>query len=264
MLKDEPQELPVTKRERSPSFPYIDLPTSIKHLEQLYSAAKMNEIRVADAADAWGMSAKSGSLMRYIAAMGQFGLIESNGTGDKKRIKISPSGRRILEDNRPGARESLSSEAALLPKLVRGLFLGEDDMPHWGRDRPSDSIAESSLKFNMCFTSDAARRFLAVYDETIRLITDSENDNQSVDIGAGEALESELKEPEKRVPEVQASTMEKPAERAPAAADLGLNDIDFQRWGKGKIKIEAVLDAEGLDLLEEHIEAFRMLVKSRN
>ena len=158
------------KRERSPSFPYLDLDSAIDHLKKLFDAAKMNEVRVSDAAGAWGMAPKSGSVTRYIAALGQYGLVDSSGSGDGRRIKISDIGRKILEDNRPGVREELYAKAALTPKIIRGLYNGEENNPRWGKDRPDDSIAESQLKFDLSFTSEAARRFLTVYDATIRFI----------------------------------------------------------------------------------------------
>ncbi|WP_195819938.1 hypothetical protein [Roseobacter sp. MH60115] len=192
--------------------------------------------------------------------MGQYGLVDSSGIGDKKRIKVSANGRRILEDNRPGVRESLCSEAALLPKMVRGVYFGEDDMPQWGSNRPSDNIAESSLRFDLNFTSDAARRFLAVYDVTIKSIVDIETANETVDIFTPDALKSGDNEPESEVPNMQASTAEQPTRAAPSPVDPELNDIDFQKAGKGKIKITAVLDADGLNLLEKQIAVFRMLV----
>lgn len=185
MSEVDTQDQPTNKRERSPSFPYIDLRVCIEHLEKLYNAAKMNEVRVADVAQAWGMTAKSGSLMRYVAAMGQFGLVDAKGSGDNRRIKVSADGRRILEDTRPGIREKLCSDAALKPKLVNGLFLGSENMPHWGRNRPDDGIAESSLKFDLSFTADAAKRFLAVYDATIPYIIED-----------GPKVEGELAAPE--------------------------------------------------------------------
>lgn len=261
MPETESNSEPTVKRERSPSFPYIDLTMSIDHLEKLYSAARMNEIRVADVAEAWGMTAKSGSLMRYVAALGQFGLVVASGSGDGRRIKVSPSGRRILEDTRPGIRESLCAEAALQPKLISGLFLGEEGMPHWGHDRPNDNIAESSLKFDLNFTSDAARRFLAVYDVTIKYVIDSQDAKEGVDNTPNEALDSEDKEQEKtESPEMQPAATEKMVEKAPPEFNQELNDIDYQNAGKGKIKISAVLDADGLDMLEKKIAAFRMLI----
>lgn len=249
------------KRERSPSFPYIDLSTSIEHLQKLYAAARMNEVRLPDVAVAWSMKPKSGSLMRYVAALGQFGLVESYGSGDQRRIKVSSAGRRILEDDRPGVRERLCSDAALMPKLVLGLYLGGEGTPKWGKDRPSDSIAESSLKFDLNFTGEAARRFLTVYDATIKHVIDSEDATEGVDNGRGEALESEANEPDLKVEAMQSQPQDEvPMTLPPVEVEGTLNDIDYQNAGKGKIKISAVLDSEGLDILEKKIAAFRMLI----
>lgn len=249
------------KRERSPSFPYLDLDASIEHLEKLYAAAKMNEVRQPDIAAAWGMAPKSGSLMRYVAALGQYGLIDATGSGDQRRIKVSSDGRRILEDDRPGVREKLKSEAALKSSLIRGLYFGEGEMPTWGADRPSDGISESSLKFDMSFGGEAARRFLAVYDVTIKHIIDTEVAKDGVDNGDEEPLESEGQEPDLRTDTMQPQPQDLAPKTAPPMAVEGtLNDIDYQNAGKGKIKISAVLDSEGLDMLEKKIAAFRMLI----
>lgn len=247
------------KRERSPSFPYADLGESMELVKKIYAVAKMNEIRLVDAADTLGMTPKSGSFMRYISAMSQFGLIDVSGAGDQRRVKISQNGRRMLEDDRPGVRESLYSNSALLPKLIGGLFRGDDGMPHWGRDRPVDRVAESILRFDLNFTQDAARRFLAVYDATIIHIIDdiaeSEGDagNNEVDNLEPDVVSLESQSVQKMVPQMQPQVMEK-------AQEMELNDIDFQNAGKGKIKISAVLDSEGLDILEKKIAAFRMLL----
>lgn len=252
---------PTMKRERSPSFPYLDLDASIDLMKKLYAAAKMNGMRQADVAAAWDMAEKSGSLMRYIAALGQFGLIDSSGSGDQRRVKISADGRRILEDDRPGVRESLKSDAALKPNLVRGLYLGEGDMPAWGKDRPSDNIAESSLKFDLGFGAEAARRFLTVYDATIEHVIDTDAAKDRVDIGEEVELESGGHEPDMKAETMQPQPQDAVSKNPPQIAiDGALNDIDYQNAGKGKIKISAVLDSEGLDMLEKKIAAFRMLI----
>ncbi|MFN3954988.1 MAG: hypothetical protein ACK4LQ_11075 [Pararhodobacter sp.] len=260
MPENEVSNGPSLKRERSPSFPYLSLDACIDHLQKLYGAAKMNEVRQPDVAAAWGMAPKSGSLMRYVAALGQFGLIEAIGGGDQRRIKISADGRRILDDGRPGVRESLLSDAALKSSLIRGLYFGEGDMPKWGADRPSDSIAESSLKFDLGFGGEAARRFLTVYDATIKHIIDTDAANDGVDIDGSEALEYGRREPEKKANIMHAQPQYQAPKGPQEHIEGALNNIDYQNAGKGKIKISAVLDAEGLDMLEKKIAAFRMLI----
>jgi len=252
---DQPEPI-AQKRERSPSFPYLDLDMALDHARKLHRVAKMNEVRLFDVSTAWNMAVNSGSFMRYIAAVGQFGLIDSNGSSAQRKLRVSATARRIFEDDRPGIREALLSEAALTPKLIRGLFLGEEGMPRWGRDRPSDAIAESALKFDLEFSAEAARRFLAVYDATIKYVLVSDDAIKGVDTAKAEALESgstgtveSTMQPEKMHVATQAT---------PPAGEL--NKISFRSDGPGRITISATLDAEGLDLLEKKLEAFKLLL----
>jgi hypothetical protein len=170
------------KRERSPNYPYLGLGAAIELTKILLDAAKASEIRVTDIAEPWGLSPKSGSLARYASAVAQFGLVTASGSGAKRRIRVSPIGRRIIEDSRPGVRESLCQEAALKPNIIRELFKGSDRITAWGHDRPIDNMAESALMFDLSFTPDAAKRFLGVYDETIKFIPkQSEGDELRTD-----------------------------------------------------------------------------------
>ena len=246
------QDIPVSKRERSPSFPYLDLTTAVDLLKKVHRDARMGEARISDVARSWQMAEKSGSLNRYVAALGQYGLVDTSGSGDLRRVKVSQDGRRILDDDRPGVRESLCSEAALKPKLIRGLFLGEDGMPAWGRDRPSDHIAESALKFDLNFGQEAARRFLSVYDATIEHIIDSDDAKEPLDTSEQEALESG----QNNGSEAPNMTPQQPHHAEPSE----VNKINFRSSGDGKITITATLDEEGLDLLKDKIEALKTLL----
>lgn len=149
------------RRERSPSFPYLDLSTSIDLLKKLLAAAKGSEVRISDLATFWGTTPTSGSLTRYVAALASYGLIESIGGGSARKVKVSDTGKRILQDSRPGVREELCAEAALKPRIMTEIF------DSWGIDRPDDSIAKSQLQFDHRFTQDAARRLLTVYDANL-------------------------------------------------------------------------------------------------
>lgn len=247
----------IVKRERSPSFPYLDLGVALEQAEKLYIQAKMNEVRLPDVAQAWEMTPKSGSMARYISALSQFGLLDTNGSGDGRRFRLSADAHRILEDGRPGVREELLSDAALRPKLIRGLYLGEDDFPEWRDDRPSDGIAESALKFDLSFTTEAARRFLSVYDSTIQYVGAKGEDSKAVDSQPQSQLESRLEEGLESTMDAHEVVRATP-ERPPAPVEL--NKIDFQSDGPGVIVISAKLDAEGLQMLEKKISAFKMLL----
>lgn len=149
------------RRERSPSFPYLDLSTSLDLLKRLLVAAKASEVRISDLATFWGTTPTSGSLTRYVAALASYGLIESSGSGSARKVKVSDTGKRILQDSRPGVKEELCAEAALKPRIMSEIF------DSWGLERPDDSIAKSQLQFDHRFTQDAARRLLTVYDANL-------------------------------------------------------------------------------------------------
>ncbi|SMD09668.1 hypothetical protein [Rhizobium sp. RU36D] len=162
------------RRERSPSFPYLELSNAIDLAKKLHGAAKLSEVRVTDVASIWGTTPTSGSLMRYAAALQAYGLIESSGSGLNRRIKVSDAAKRILNDERPGVRERLLAEAALKPKIMAELF------ELWSTDRPEDSFARSQLQFDYRFTGDAARRCLVVYDANLHYLRPSELKDNSM------------------------------------------------------------------------------------
>lgn len=264
------EETPNVKRERSPSFPYLDLDTSVEHLRMLYAVAKMNEVRLKDVSDAWNMTPLSGSFARYLSALKQYHLIETSGSGMQRRVKISNEGRRILEDDRPGARETFLSKAALNPKLIRGLFFGEEGMPEWGTDRPADSIATSALKFDLSFGEDAAKRFLAVYDETIKHIeganeaaTESDEpaaDKVEVDEFVTPPPEPDVAKPVMAPPETVTQHAKRKNEANFPEVETELNEIMFRSNPGGTVTLSATLDANGLDILEKKIAGLRMLL----
>lgn len=154
----------VGKRERSPTFPYVSIDKAIDYVGLLFAAAKRHEVLLSDAAESWGFRPTSSSTLRVAAALVAYGLIEDNGSGKSRRIKISEAGWRILEDSRPGVREALVAEAAIKPAA-----LGEY-IEKWSEGRPSDSYALSQLKFEGGFTDEGAAKFLRVYDETVEVL----------------------------------------------------------------------------------------------
>lgn len=261
MAEVEVLDLTPNKRDRSPSFPYLDLNTSLEYLKKLYRVAKMTEVRSADVANAWGMAPLSGTMFRYLSSLGQYGLIDSSGSGESRKHRVSAQARRILEDDRPGVRKQLLSDAALQPKLIRGLFLGEDGLHTWGNDRPSDAIAESYLKFELQFGSDAAKRLISVYDSTILSIVTPENpifENGTSLLEDAPSVTQMAKDSDP-VPANVAQTQVAQANQQPLT-QAHLNQIVFKSEGAGVISIVATLDAEGLDILAKKIEAFKMLL----
>lgn len=142
-------------------------------------------------------------------------------------------------------------------KLIRGLYFGEEGMSAWAGDRPSDSIAESSLKFDLNFTGEAARRFLTVYDATVKHVIDSEIATDGVDSRHIDPLECDDEETDQ--PESVMRTTTDAAHRQENRS-ASLNAINFKSDGEGTVTISATLNAEGLELLEKKIAALKLLI----
>jgi hypothetical protein len=161
------------KRDRSPNFPYIGLTEALERCRQLYNASKGSFVRLGDAASDWGLSATSSTPRRVAAALLTYGLIVDEGSGDSRRIRLTPDAIKILTDTRPGVRSGLLSSSAAKPSIINEVF-GE-----WGGARPSDSHAISYLVHERQFTERAAKTFLTVFDDTVSYLQSTDGGQSS-------------------------------------------------------------------------------------
>lgn len=169
----DPDEKSAEKRtqDRSPSFPYIGLSKAIERAEQLYGFTKRHDVRMVDAAKpAWNLGPKSSATLQTVAALISFGLVEASGTGETRKIKLSDLAYRAIADPRHGAREQALAEAALKPKLISEFW------QTWRDDRPPEATCIGDLHIDRGFTSDGAKAFLRVYDDTIRYVSGASSD----------------------------------------------------------------------------------------
>lgn len=155
-----PPEASKVRKERSPSFPFIGLSKALERARAVYAHAKRHEARLSDLAAAWGMGIKSSGTIQTVAALGAYGLLEDQGSGDARKFKVTELALKALEDQRPGAREAALAEAALKPKLI------SEYVEKWKDGRPADGICISELRFERSFTEDGAKAFLKVFDDT--------------------------------------------------------------------------------------------------
>jgi hypothetical protein len=159
------------KKERSPSFPYLGLPRAIGRAREFYQHARRHEARIADAAAAWGFAPKSSATLQTAAALLAYGLLEDQGSGEARKLKITDLAFKALEDARPGAREAAMAEAARKPKLIA------EYAENWKGGRPADAICISELRIERGFTEEGAKNFLRVYDDTAPFTNGADFDN---------------------------------------------------------------------------------------
>lgn len=148
------------KVERSPSYPFISLRKSVDRVSEFWEKHRREAARLVTVAPTWGYSHRSSGLLQTVGALKQYGLIEDSGSGDDRKIQLTDLARRIISDQRPGAKEAALKEAATKPRLFA-------EYGKWIRDRPSEAHCLSELELDRGFNPEAARTFLRSFFDTV-------------------------------------------------------------------------------------------------
>lgn len=125
-MTDSPTEEKATKtpRFRSAPYPAIALPKALERSAQMYEKALHHSVPVTVPAEAWGYAVKSSGLFATIAALKQYGLLLDEGSGDKRRFRLSDDALRIAKDPDPNSekRKAAIHRAALAPPIYKELW----------------------------------------------------------------------------------------------------------------------------------------------
>jgi hypothetical protein len=149
------------KRERSPNFPFIGLAMAVTRARQFYDKERRGSAAVPVIAQHWGYSTKSSGLTQTIAALKSYGLMDEEGRGDARRLRLSERAIRILIDPRtesPERKEALR-QAALSPSLCSRIT---DEFPD---GLQSDANLEHFLLFDLKFSPESAKSVVKIFKE---------------------------------------------------------------------------------------------------
>lgn len=172
-------------RFRSPPFPYVGLGKAVSKAEQLYGAVRHHAAAVATAAKAWETGAKSSATLQSAAALIQYGLLEDEGSGDSRKLKLTPLALKIVMDKRPISAERTAAlkEAALSPKIFDELY---------DRFGTADGIDDDLLVYALTaervqqnkapYSEESAADVLRVYRDSLDYAGLTESDKDS-DVG---------------------------------------------------------------------------------
>lgn len=149
------------RRGRSPSYPSIDLEQAVERARKLLERENRHLVPVDTALEAWGYSQASGAGMVVLAALKKFGLLEDQGSGSDRRVRLTDMAYEILIDERDESPErcELLRQAALRPRIHAELW------DRYGSKLPSDSTLRYELR-KMDFTDDATRKLTAEWRRT--------------------------------------------------------------------------------------------------
>ena len=149
------------KKHRSPAYPAIGLMQAVERVGVLYRADRQHATPADVVAKHWE-KAGMGNASVAVAALGYYGLLDSEATGPGRRVRVSDLAMKILElPTSSPERAAALRTAALSPKIYAELW------QKYHGDLPSDDNLRSELLFERDFNPDAIPYFLKAFRETI-------------------------------------------------------------------------------------------------
>ncbi len=167
-----PETLASSRRTRGPAVPAINLEKSLGLMRTVWEKEKRNPAPVNSIVTHWGYKAKSSGGFLAIASLKRFGLLDEQGSGQQRTLKLSALALDLLKNETTDAAEYLRllKTAALHPKFHREMWT------KYGTELPSDQTIQSFLVFDKHFPEDTAKGFIREYKETIGFAKLAEGD----------------------------------------------------------------------------------------
>lgn len=150
-------------RTRSPAYPYIALPNALEKAAVLWQVEGRHAAAVNVAMQHWGYKEDSSTGYSCVAALKKFGLVDHEGMGDTRQVKLSGLALTILLDKDPDSderREALRT-AALGPRIHTELW------ERYGTELPSDQSLKRYLVQERGFNEAAVDELLDEYKQTM-------------------------------------------------------------------------------------------------
>ncbi len=150
-------------RHRSANFPSISLDRSIMIVRTLYEKYRRGSVVFGVAMKALNISPTSSGALRVVAALLAYRLVEVDGTGDARQIKVSDLAFRIIADKRDVSPERDMSirESALSPPMFKKIW--EEHPEHL----PPDDLLEYELTFVHKFNPGTSKDFINTFKKTM-------------------------------------------------------------------------------------------------
>jgi hypothetical protein len=149
------------KRERSPGYPGISLKDAIERARTMYQKEGKHPAPAQAVLSHWGYGPKSGTGFLALAALKKFNLIEDEGSGAARKVKLTSLAIKILHEPDEDARLQATQESALTPSIHSEL------MEKYGGKLPSEESFKYHLKFERHFSESGADEFYREFLDTI-------------------------------------------------------------------------------------------------
>lgn len=168
--------------------PASNLSKALDLMRKIWEHEKRNAAPVPAILKHWGYGAKSSGGFVAIATLKRFGLLDEEGSNEKRTLKLSGFALDLLKNETANPKEyqRLLKVAALNPAFHQEMW------SKYGQELPSETTIESFLVFDKHFREDAAKAFIRQYKETISFA--KLNDSDSIEDGekSGQDLKTDV------------------------------------------------------------------------
>lgn len=252
-------------KDRSPSFPFIDLETAIGRAKQIFDEEGRTPVPQLRVFMHWRYSDKSSGALQSIAALRSYGLLEEfgAGAGPSRQFKLTDLSLRILLDKRedPTERDGYILKAALNPPVAAEVYA------KWPDKLPQDSTINHHLVFDRKFTQSSANAATKILKENHIFAKVASFDSSSYVAKTGEDEDNEHMEDVIEAPVLQrreqsnlpALRSQPASSRAPAAQ---LPEPELIRMPDGKmftVQFSEVPDLAAYQMLKAFVD-FKLLM----
>lgn len=156
--------LPKITQGRSPAYPSIPLAKAVDRLQTVVDAGVgRNAYPPETFYKLWEIGAQSSGARATMAALNHFGLVEYDGRGDVRKVKVSDLGIKIALDKVPGSQERLRALqlAALMPTIHSDLYQRYQHM------LPADVVLTTYLTRDRSYNLSAVEPLINEYKDTL-------------------------------------------------------------------------------------------------
>lgn len=246
-MDEKPKENQKKPKDRSPNYPGIDLASAIEKAQILREKEGKHYTPVEAALHHWGYVPKSSGGLVALSALRKFGLIDEEGRGPTRKIKLSDLALKILLDDREDSEERIEAirEAALNPVIHRKLW------DAYGGNLPSHQNLLLRLRKDEGFTDNAAEDLIKEFESTIELAKLIKSDNIS-----GEGQDKLPSQKENKMTSFSSNLSEDP-KAPPKIIEIPI-PISSTEW----IKIQAAypLSQKAWSQMEELLRAYKPIL----
>ena len=236
-------------RSRSPNYPALNLPEAIDRAGQFERAAGRKPVAYDVAAQYLGLSPRSGTGIRVMAALISFGILSDTGSGSNRTVSLTDLGRRLVMPSDNREEDEARREAALRPRVHAEVF------ERWKGKLPDDETLRRFLRLEKGFTHDAINPFIQELRDTFdcaRLLSDNAEDA------------SPMEAPERGLPSRTGldTGLISPIPPLPGSQNLRDLSIPLASGGTAIVRAPFPLSARDLDLVIAFLHTYKRVSES--